>query len=206
MLLSHKLNSDLGLGRDVERLLDKLPLLPYQKGDEIKITDAGIWQVYRGVVQLSRVQLDGTEVILGWVTSNGVFDHGLDISAVSYRAIALDDVYVRRYNLQDVARYPLLGRQFLTQLSDRLIKSQHLLAILTFRKIEDRLRSLLTLLKLELGQPVDGGVRLQTRFTHQHLAEAVQTTRVTITRTLGDFQNQGLISIDQEKHIIIKNH
>lgn len=200
MLLSHKANSNLALGNNIE----KIPLQQYEAGEEIPVLDLGLWQVYRGVVQLSRIQLDGSEVVMGWVTSNGVFGNGLDSQPSHYVAVALTDVYIRHYTPQDVYKDPLLARQLLTQSSDRLIQSQRLLAIIAIRKVEDRLKSLLSLLKQEIGQPTSDGVRLQVRFTHQHLAESIHTTRVTITRTLGNFLNQGLISLDREKHIIVK--
>ncbi len=200
MFLSHKPSSKLYLGKSLE----ELHLQKYEKGDEIVTLDSEIWQIYRGVVQLSRVQLNGMEVFVGWVTSNGVFG-GLDDSLISYRAVALGDVYARRYAVQDIISYPQLGQQFLTQFSDRLLKSQHLLTIIAIKKVEDRLKNLLLLMKQEIGQPVSDGVRLQVRFTHQHLAETINTTRVTVTRTLGDFQRQELLYIDAEKHIVLKS-
>ena len=101
--------------------------------------------------------------------------------------------------------YPSLARQLLVQESDRLIKAQHLLTIIGIRRVEERLKALLLFLKREIGTPTDDGIRLQTRLTHQHLAESIHTTRVTVTRTLGDFCNQGLISFDKKKHLIIKD-
>jgi len=67
MLLSQKTNSSL------ERRKKEVILQQYQRGDEISVLDLGIWQVYRGVVQLSRIQQDGNEVISGWISASGVF-------------------------------------------------------------------------------------------------------------------------------------
>ena len=198
MLLSQKISSSL------ERREKELTLQQYQRGDEISTIDSGIWQVYRGVVQLSRVQQDGTEIISGWVTANGVFGNLNDSSDI-YRAIALGDVYAKRYSAHDLVKYPSLGRQFLAQFSDRLIKSQQLLAIIAISRVEDRLKHLLSMLKQEIGHTVEDGVRLQVRFTHQHLAESIHTTRVTITRILGEFQAQGLVYFDRDRHLVIKN-
>ena len=69
---------------------------------------------------------------------------------------------------------------------------------------EDRLWQLLLLLKEEIGQSVVNGTRLALRFTHQSLAKFICTTRVTVTRILGDFQSRELISIDSDRHIIIR--
>lgn len=198
MLLNQKTNSSL------DRKERELSLQQYQRGDEISVLDSGIWQVYRGVVQLSRIQQDGSEIISGWVTANGVFGN-LDNRASLYRAVALGDVYAKCYSSADVIKYPALARQFLAQFSDRLVKSQQLLAIIATSRVEERLKNLLSMLKQEIGQSVEGGVRLPVRFTHQHLAESIHTTRVTITRILGDFQAQGLVYFDRDRHLIIKD-
>ena len=197
MLLSKKTSN-------LVRREQELPLQQYQRGDEISVLDSGIWQVYRGVVQLSKVQQDGTEIISGWVTADGVFGNVADVTTI-YRAVALADVYAKRYSTQDVIRYPALAKQFIAQFSDRLIKSQQLLTIIAIAKVEDRLKHLLSFLGQEIGQPVEDGVRLQIRFTHQHLAESIHTTRVTITRILGDFQKKDLVYFDRDRHLVIKN-
>ena len=196
MLLSQKTNSSRG------RREKELSLQQYQRGDEISVLDSGIWQVYRGVVQLSRVQQNGNEIISGWVTANGVFGN-LDDRATLYRAVALGDVYVKRYSSHDLIKHPALARQFLAQFSDRLVKSQQLLAIIATSRVEERLKNLLLMLQQQIGQSVEDGVRLQVRFTHQHLAESIHTTRVTITRILGDFQARGLVYFDRDRHLVI---
>jgi CRP-like cAMP-binding protein len=156
-------------------------------------------------VQLSRFQQDGTEIILGWVTANSIFDHSLNNSPVPYCAVALTEVYARRYSTKEIMQNPLLARQLITQLSDRLLQSEQLLEIMAIKRVEERFRRLLLMLKQEIGQPVSDGIRLQARFTHQHLAEAICTTRVTITRILGDWRHENLIYFDSERHLVIKN-
>ena len=201
MLLGHKVDNNLSLKpRESE-----IPLQQYERGDEISVSSLGIWQVYRGVVQLSRVQPDGKEIVLGWVAANGTFGSCYELPAEPYRAVALANVYIRHYLPHDVVRHPLLARQFLAQFSDRLIVAEELLSIIAIRKVEERLIQLLLMLKKQIGQPVEEEIRLQVRFTHQQLAEAICTTRVTITRILGDFQARGLIAIDNERHIVFKD-
>ena len=201
MFLSQKLNSSLNLKRK-ER---EIPLQQFEKGDEIIVLDSVIWQVYRGVIQLSKVKQDGSETVIGWITANGTFGSYLENPTESYRAVAMSNVYARKYLLQDVARDPRLARQFLAQFSDRLVKSKQLLSIIAIKRVDERLRQLLLMLEREMGQPVEEGIKLQARFTHQQLAEAICTTRVTITRVLGDFQNKGAIALDSNRHIICKN-
>ncbi|MGB5634940.1 MAG: Crp/Fnr family transcriptional regulator [Waterburya sp.] len=177
----------------------------YRKEDEIHfLDDLGVWQVNRGVVQLSRIQQDGNEVIVGWLTANSTFENSFNHSSVIYRAIALSDVYIRYYSPQDIAKSPILRRQLIDQLCDRLVKSQQLLTIIAIRCFEERLRRLLLMLKHEIGTPLVDDTRLPIRFTHSHLADVIGTSRITITKILGNFQSQGLIYFDNERHIVIK--
>ncbi len=176
----------------------------YEKGEEINLVDRGLWQVHRGVVQLSRLNEQGKESILGWATpSLSFFGNWLQDSSAN-RAVALIDVYVTWYPAKEIESSPTLMRYLLAKFSDRLIKSSRLLTITGHKKVEERLRELLLMLKQEMGQNMQPGKRIQIRFTHQNLADVICTTRVTVTRLLGEFQAKNWIAIDDERHIIVK--
>ena len=175
----------------------------YQKGEEIPLIDSGFWRVYRGVIQLNRFNSSEREVVVGWVTPNHAF--GNDINGTSsYSAIALTDIYLRHYQPQQVAGDTQLSRLLLSELSYRLLKSEQMIAITSLRKVEDRLLSLLAMLKEEMGHPIGKGTRLTVRFTHQNIADSVCATRVTITRILGELQDRNLLEFDSDRHLIVK--
>ena len=182
----------------------KMARQKYERGDEIPILDFGIWRVVRGIVQLSRFRVDGSEVVVGFITTKGTFENNLSRSLVAYRAIALSNVDLQYYSQQNIADSPSLAKSLLASFGDRLIKTQQLLTIALINNNQERLRELLLVFKEEIGIPTADGVRLQIRFTHQHLADITGTTRVTITQILGDFKSEGLISFDTERHIVIK--
>jgi CRP-like cAMP-binding protein len=71
--------------------------------------------------------------------------------------------------------------------------------------VEDRLQHLLLLMKRDIGQSVAEGTRLSVRLTHQNLANAIGTTRVTVTRLLSKLKSEGAISLDRDRHIILNN-
>ena len=201
MLLTTNSNSNNYLEiRESELLLHS-----YDKGEEIPLIEPGFWQVYRGVVQLSRISSSGDEIILGWVTVNNSFGY-CSQNNYHYRAKTLSNTYLRWCSPLDVAKSPELARILMAQLSQRLIKAEQLLTITGLRKVEERLWELLLFLRQEMGQSVVDGTRLTIRFTHQHLASIICTTRVTVTRLLGNFQARGLISIDSERHIIVREN
>ncbi|HLB05935.1 MAG TPA: helix-turn-helix domain-containing protein [Thermodesulfobacteriota bacterium] len=56
----------------------------------------------------------------------------------------------------------------------------------------------------ESGYIDNMGVRLKARLTHQELASLIASTRETVSLTLGEFRDKGLIEFDR-KEIIIRN-
>ena len=49
-------------------------------------------------------------------------------------------------------------------------------------------RGFLELLAKDSGEPCEAGLRLNLRLTHQEIASALSTTRVTVTRVLGQLR------------------
>ena len=175
----------------------------YEQGEEIPLVTKGVWQVYRGLVQLSTFHLSGEEVLLGWADPAMCFGNCLT-SRETYQAKALTDVYLKWFSLSEIEADPSLAYTFLTHLSRRMRQSEALLAIAGIKRVEARLHQFLSLLKGEMGEPVEAGTRLTIRLTHQSIANAIGTTRVTVTRLLGKLQRQGYISLDGDRHIILK--
>ncbi|WP_026099021.1 Crp/Fnr family transcriptional regulator [Kamptonema formosum] len=176
----------------------------YSKGEPIPTKSQGVWQVCKGLVQLSTLYPSGEERLLGWVGPSMCFGPWLTFLHI-YQARALSDVYLMWFSVGEIEASPELSHQLLPQLNRRLRQMEALLAISGLRRVEDRLHQLLVLLKQEIGQPVAGGTRLNVRLTHQDLASAISTSRVTVTRLFGQLKQQGLIAIDSKRHIILKD-
>lgn len=174
----------------------------YEKGQNIPMSNEGLWQVYRGVVLLSKNHTNGEEVVLGWAKSTAFLCSTFNNSK-GHQAKALSDVYLKWYSNQEIKTSSYLVNDLLNQMLIRMEQAENLLTIANQRPVETRLKQLLLLFKLHLGQPTEQGIRLEVRLTHQHLASAIGTTRVTVTRLLKDIQSQGLITIDPNRHLII---
>ncbi|GBE74280.1 Crp/Fnr family transcriptional regulator [Microcystis aeruginosa] len=174
----------------------------YDRGENIPLVADGVWQVYRGMAQLSQVSESGEEILLGWVHSSHFF--GLNLTHLeSYHARALSELYLKWYTIAEVENSVELTRMMLNQMIRRQQQTESLLAIAGLKRVEERLQQLLQLLKREMGEPIAQGSRLKIRLTHQNLANAIGTTRVTVTRLLGEFQRQGWVSSDRDRHLII---
>ncbi|NEP07277.1 MAG: Crp/Fnr family transcriptional regulator [Okeania sp. SIO2G4] len=176
----------------------------FNKGETIPLMSQGVWQICQGLVRLSTLYPVGEEGLLGWVGPSMCF--GSCFSHLqTYRANALSDVCLMWYTMIEIEASPKLAQELLPQLGRRFRQTEALLAIVGQRRVEDRLHQLLLLLKQEFGQPVTDGTRLSIRLTHQDIAGAICTTRVTVTRILGKLQQQGWLSKDKDRHLILKN-
>lgn len=175
----------------------------YAKGEEIPLVSQGVWQVCQGLVQLSTLCQNGEEVWLGWAEPSTFFGQWFSLLR-SYQAIALCDVQLTWFSLAEINASPRLSQIVLPQLVRRIQQTEALLAISGQRRVEDRLQHLLMLMKQQIGQPVAEGTRIEMRITHQNLANAIGTTRVTVTRLLSKLKSEGLITIDRDRHIILR--
>lgn len=179
----------------------------FRDRDVIPLANHEVWLVYRGVVLLESVVASGLAVALGFVPPTMPF--GLPLTAsVTYRAIALGEVALLRLSMVQIESSPVLVRGLVQQSIRRLQQTSELVALATRRRAADRLRSLLRLLAQDLGRSMcHEGVwvdRLPIRLTHHHLAMAASTSRVTVTRLLGQFQREGWLSWDHDHHYLIR--
>jgi len=97
--------------------------------------------------------------------------------------LAMTDVYVGMYRPQDIYRNPQLAKRLVSELSHHLLSLEQMITINSVKKIETRLKGLLTMLRDEVGHPVEQGIRLTA---------------------LGEWKNQNIIEFDLDHHLIIK--
>ena len=176
----------------------------YCRGESISLNLTTLWYVCQGCVKLSTVCETGEEVMVGLAGEGMVFGSSLT-TLHTYQATALSEVELVSIDLAEIAASPNLSHTLLPKINQRLRQTEFFLVIAGRRRVQDRFQELLVLLKQEIGQPVADGVRLSVRFTHEELASACCTTRVTVTRLMGNLQQQGKICLDSKHHIILKD-
>lgn len=190
------------LRQALEALYSGRNLHPFRNGQAIELLPNEIWVVCRGVVQLGTLYDSGEESLLGLACPGMPF--GLPFSLIRpYQASALSEVDLMRLTLAEVEQSPVLSQGLFRQITRRLQQAETILAMVGYRRVEDRLRHLLLLLQQEIGQPIEGGVRLNVRLTHQQLANAIGTTRVTVTRLLSQLRDEGWLAIDAQRHLVL---
>ncbi|NEP18479.1 MAG: Crp/Fnr family transcriptional regulator [Leptolyngbya sp. SIO4C1] len=89
-----------------------------------------------------------------------------------------------------------------TALVDQTHQALTLLRILHSRHVGYRLLQFICWLTERFGAPVPGGRMLPLKITHQELADAIGTTRVTTTRFLKQFELDGLLQWSGKSRVI----
>jgi CRP-like cAMP-binding protein len=189
-------------GKDGNSPLIDYPIQTYCKGDYIPLEHKKIWLVTQGIVKLTAFSEQGEEMLLGLLGRSTVFGPSLT-TLPTYQATVLEKTQLVSLPVADIFQSFELSQIILPLLTYRLQQAERFLSIYGQMRIEDRFVQLLRLLKQEIGEPVEEGVRLTVRLTHQDLASACGTTRVTITRLLGKFQQVGKVKVDAQNHLIL---
>lgn len=186
----------------LEQLYQERALIPFPAGQAIPLQVGEVLVVCRGIVQLSTIQQDGGETLLGLAGSS--MPIGLPLTSVDpYWAMALTDVDLLSLPMAEIEASPILMAGFFRNLTLRLQQTEAWLALSGKRLVADRLQHLLLILAKDFGQVEPEGIRIPVRLTHYQLATAISTTRVTVTRLLKDFKAEGWMTIDQ-RHIVLR--
>ena len=161
----------------------------------------------RGAVRLSRVYESGEEITVALLRENSIFGvlslltgqksdrfyHSVAFTRVEMLSAPASSV--RRAIEQD-ARVGLL---LLQGLSSRILQTETMIETLTHRDMSSRLVSFLLVLCRDFGVPSSQGITIDLKLSHQAIAEAIGSTRVTITRLLGDLRSAGLLEIERKR-------
>ncbi|MBD2330073.1 Crp/Fnr family transcriptional regulator [Alkalinema sp. FACHB-956] len=129
---------------------------------------------------------DGTVVTLGiWGPGDIV---GQALSRITpYQIECLTRLEATMYPL-DVDPQQLINLLFLyTQ------QSEEMAVVRGHRRVDAMLYHFFELLSKKFGRHVETGQLIDLRLTHQDIADSLGTTRVTITRLMKQFQEQGII-------------
>ncbi|MFM9088928.1 MAG: Crp/Fnr family transcriptional regulator [Cyanobium sp.] len=171
-------------------------------GSSIPLLRHHLWLVVRGMVKLGCVTVHGDEVLLGLAGPNELFGESL-AGPDAYEATTLTDCDLLCLSQAELDKHPGFIPLFLEAVCQRQRQSQAMLALLGLKRIEDRVRGFLELLAIEYGVTTAQGLRLTPKLTHQEIASALGTTRVTVTRIIGQLREMGWLTIDSQRSITL---
>ena len=164
----------------LEASFEKRSLVHLNAGSSVPLLKRSVWMVIRGMVKLSAISLQGDELLLGLAGPNEPFGEPLS-NVQAYEACTLTDSDLLCLTCAEIEQAPHLAMAVMQAVISRHRQAETLLSLLGLRRVEERVRGFLELLAQDYGQACEEGLRLNLRLTHQELASALSTTRVTGT-------------------------
>lgn len=188
----------------LEANYQKRNLVHLAAGSVVPLLKNNLWLVVRGMVKLGAVSVHGDELLLGLAGPNEPFGEPLS-TVEAYEAVTLSDCDLLCLTMAEVEQSPALATAMLEAIAVRYRQAEYLLSLLGLRRVEERVRGFLELLAQDYGQVCEDGLRLNLRLTHQEMASALSTTRVTVTRVIGLLRDEGWLKIDDQRHLVISH-
>jgi CRP-like cAMP-binding protein len=170
-------------------------LSPYQKSNLIPAYEDRLWRIESGIVRTSTLNEQGKLTALGyWHTGDVV---GQPLSALKILQIEC---------ITKVEAIPLQSDAWSFHLPAILRHSQlkaQLISYVRHESVTQRLIYVLRWLGNRFGVPLRNGVLIDLPLSHSALGELIGSTRVTMTRTLGELSKQNVLVQDKRSRIIL---
>lgn len=166
-----------------------------------------VYLLIKGAVKLSRVYESGEEITVALLRENSVFGvlslltgqrsdrfyHAVAFTPVDLFSVPID------FMQKALIERPELAAVMLQGLSSRILQTEMMIETLAHRDMGSRLVSFLLILCRDFGVPSPEGITIDLKLSHQAIAEAIGSTRVTVTRLLGDLRESQLITIHKKR-------
>jgi len=163
----------------------------------------------QGHVKISRIHPDGREVILDVIGPGEVFG---ELSPMSEEgqpnemAEALDEALVCTIRREDfeslLAQHPQLNVKITKRIGLRLRKFEERLTDLIFKDTRKRLATFLVRNAEEFGKMKSGTITVKMHLSHQEIALLTGAARQTVTTTLNEFRDLGIIDFSRKEMVI----
>lgn len=180
----------------MEEVKKRQPL--YLPGDP----SSNVYLLKKGRVKIANTAPNGKEVTFDILEPGEVFGE-LDVledAPRSTSAETLDDAVICVIPRKDfdhyLAMHPTVMFKLTKLIGLRLKKIQSRVEDLVFRDVPARLAHLLLELSKSDGVAENQGIRLKVKLTHQEMANLIGCSRETVSATMGQFRDDGLIEMD----------
>lgn len=170
----------------------------------VHINDPGnsLFILKSGMVKVTIEDHNGREIILSMLYTTDCFGEmalldGMPRSATVTTQEPTDALVIYRdHFLNLIEKYPRILLNIAATLSRRLRRVNELIRSLAFYDVYGKVARVLLNLATERGRPTQEGTVIDLRLTQQELAELAGMSRETMTRTLRDFQQAGVVRIE----------
>jgi len=191
---------------ELQRVLDVARERSYPRNSVILFEDDpgdALYVVAEGQVKVVLIGEDGREVILSVLGQGEFFGEMalIDDEPRSAHVIAMEDsvlVVLRREDFYGIlTQNPSIALALLRELTRRLRRVDEKVGSLVLLDVNGRVARLL----LELADEA-GGDRITRRLTHHTIAQMIGSSRETVSRTMRELVDQGLIEVSRRDVVI----
>ncbi|MBI1240077.1 Crp/Fnr family transcriptional regulator [Umezakia ovalisporum] len=157
-----------------------------------------LWRIERGAVRTLTWNEEGIFVTLGYWGAGDVIGYSLS--------------KVQPYNIECLTSVEAsiipshLWYRDIDAFLSHIKHSEELLSIVHIKPMSLRLGKFLLWLSEKFGRDVEQGKLVDLNITHQEISEVLNTTRVTVTRMLQQFEEQGALLRYKRRIIIISTN
>lgn len=184
----------------------------YQKGEIIFFENddyGGLYLLVSGRVKLSMLSPEGKEKVLNILQEGDIMGEisFFDLDPHPITAEAMEKariVIIPREKLEEIiVNKPELALKIIESLAKktRLLTSQ--VRELVFHDAAGRMASLLRRFADDFGVEINGGKMIDLILTHKEIANLIGSSRVTVTKTMNNFINEGIIKMYKRKIVIV---
>lgn len=166
----------------------------FSRHDLIPAREDVLWRIERGAIRTVTWSEEGTLISLGYWGTGDVVGHSLS-RIKPYQIECLTSVEVS-------VLPPDLWYQAVDAMSFHIQQTEELLSIVHRKPVSLRLWQFLIWLGQKFGRDVEQGRLIDLGITHQEIAEVINTTRVSVTRMLQQFEEEGMLRRHQRRFIL----
>ena len=164
--------------------------------------------VRSGTVKVTLETEDGKETVLALFGPGACFGEiaALDGAGRSATVIAAEPTTTLALSREDLMAFiherPDFALQLISLLASRLRRTDDRLEDAYFLDLDGRLARCLVGLAEERGEPSAGGIRIPLPLSQSDLAAMLGSTRVSVNKLLGAYQDAGLITMETDSVVI----
>ncbi|MBD2440682.1 Crp/Fnr family transcriptional regulator [Nostoc sp. FACHB-110] len=167
----------------------------FARKETIPVRNDILWRIERGAVRTLTWAEDGTFITLGYWGPGDLIGTALT-KVQPYQIECLTSV-----EASIIPSY--IWHQNINALFTHIQQTEELLSIVHLKPISLRLWKFLVWLGDKFGRNLEQGKVIDLSITHQEIAEVLNTTRVTITRLLQQFEEEGVL-LRSKRQIILR--
>lgn len=186
----------------------------YNKGETIYFTydkSSTLYLIVSGKVRLLNYTEGGDEVVKAILGRGEMFGELALLGEEERNEVAEameDGTRVCPVNVQDVQALMLDDQEFSFKIHKwigyRMKKMERRIDNLVFKDVRSRLVDFIKELADEKGEEKNGQLEVPHFFTHKNIAHLIGTSRQTVTTTLNELREEGLLDFDRRHFYILK--